>query len=117
MLLNGTALLAGIGDQKKVTTQLRHEFSSFGDINSDVLQRNIAKLDAASTNFWQHGSCFPRYLRAVKSFEYKPKQVKIEAISDSYAIIHLPGIGNVKMHNSRDLKLVKEVRNCTVKAF
>ncbi len=103
------------GIQMKVTTQLRHEFSSFEEINSDVLQRNIAKLDAAYTNFWRHGSCFPRYLRALKSFEYKPKQVKIEAISDSYAIVYLPGIGNVKMHNSRDLSLVKEVRTCTVK--
>lgn len=33
------------GIQMKVTTQLRHERENFGDIDSDVLQRNIAKLD------------------------------------------------------------------------
>ncbi len=103
------------GVQMKVTTQLRHEIPAFGNINSDVLQRNIAKLDAAFTNFWKHGRGYPRYLRALKSFEYKPKQVKIGSIKDSYAIFYLPGIGNVKMHNSRDLKLVKDVRTCTVK--
>jgi putative transposase len=103
------------GIQMKVTTQLRHKFSSFANINSDVLQRNIAKLDAAFTNFWQHGRGFPRYLRALKSFEYKPKQVKITSIKESSATVYLPGIGNIKIHNSRDLKLVKEVRTCTVK--
>ena len=30
-------------------------------------------------------------------------------------VTYLPGIGNVKMHNSRDLSLIKEVRTCTVK--
>ena len=53
------------GIQMKVTTQLRHERKNFGDINSDVLQRNIAKLDTAFANFWKHGKGFPRYLRCL----------------------------------------------------
>jgi putative transposase len=103
------------GIQMKVTTRLRHERESFAEINSDVLQRNIARVDTAFSNFWKHGRGFPRYLRSLNSFEYKPGQVKLGSIKDTYAIVYLPGIGNVKMHNSRDLSLIKEVRTCTVK--
>jgi putative transposase len=59
------------GIQMKVTTQLRYERENFADINSDVLQRNIAKLDTAFANFWKYGRGFPRYLRSLDSFEYK----------------------------------------------
>ena len=103
------------GIQMKVTTQLRSKHQSFGDINSDVLQRNITKLDTGFTNFWKHGRGFPKYLRKLDSFEYKPKQVKLINDADSYATVYLPGIGNVKMFNSRDLTLIKEVRTCTIK--
>ena len=72
------------GIQMKVTTRLRHERESFGAINSDVLQRNIAKLDTAFSNFWKHGRGFPRYLRSLDSFEYKPRQVKLVSIKDTY---------------------------------
>jgi len=103
------------GIQMKVTTQLRHEYQNFGEIDSDVLQRNIANLDTAFSNFWKQGRGFPRYLRQLNSFEYKPGRVKIGSTRDSYAIIYLPGIGNVKMFNSRDLTQIKDVRTCTVK--
>ena len=102
------------GIQMKVTTQLRQQNPYFKDINSDVLQRNIAKLDTAFSNFWKHGRGYPSYQRTLKSFEYKPKQVKIGSTKDNYVIVYLPGIGNVKMHNSRDLATVKSVRTCTV---
>ena len=103
------------GIQMKVTTQLRREYQHFGEINSDVLQRNLAKLDTAFSNFWKQGRGFPRYIRQLNSFEYKPGQVKISSTRDSYAVIYLPGIGNVKMFNSRDLTQIKQVRTCTVK--
>ncbi len=102
------------GVQMKVTTQLRHKWGNFASINSDVLQRNIAKLDTAFTNFWKHGRGFPRYLRVLNSFEYKPGQVTIGSLRETYATIYLPGIGNVKMHNSRDLSLIRGIRTCTV---
>jgi putative transposase len=104
-----------LGIQMKVTTQLRHKYLSFGDINSDVLQRNIAKLDTAFNNFWKHGRGFPKYLPKLDSFEYKPGQVKLINFIDSYATVYLPGIGNVKMFNSRDLSKIQEIRTCTVK--
>ncbi len=103
------------GIQMKVTTQLRHKSPSFCDINSDVLQRNIAKLDTGFTNFWKHGRGFPKYLRKLDSFEYKPGQVKLINFKDSYATVYFPGIGNVKMFNSRNLTLIKEIRTCTIK--
>lgn len=103
------------GIQMKVTTRLRSERQEFAKINADVLQRNIAKLDTAFNNFWKQGRGFPQYLRQLNSFEYKPGQVKIVSIKDSYAVIYLPGIGNVKMFNSRDLAQIKEVRTCTIK--
>ncbi len=103
------------GIQMKVTTQLRHKYRNFGDIDSDVLQRNIAKLDTAFNNFWKQGRGFPKYLRKLDSFEYKPGRVKLVQSQDSYATVYIPGIGNIKIFNSRDLSLIKEIRTCTIK--
>lgn len=47
------------GIQSKRTTQLRHERENFAEIDSCVLQTNLAKLDAAYGNFWKHGRGFP----------------------------------------------------------
>lgn len=103
------------GIQSKVTSQLRQERKNFGDIDSCVLQCNLAKLDTAFTNFFKHGRGFPNYLRILNSYEYKPGRVKLSSIRDTYANAYLPGIGNVKFHNSRDLSLIKEIRTCTIK--
>lgn len=103
------------GIQSKVTSQLRQERKNFGDIDSCVLQRNLANLDTAFTNFFKHGRGFPRYLRVLNSYEYKTGRVKLSSIRKTYATVYLPGIGNVKFHNSRDLNSIKEIRNCTVK--
>ena len=102
------------GIQMKRTTELRHERDNFAAINSDVLQRNIAKLDTAFTNFWSHGRGFPNYLRVLNSFEYKPGQVKIKKSKPNYGIVYLPGIGEVKFHNSRDLSTIKKIKTVTV---
>lgn len=103
------------GIQMKVTTQLRHQRANFGEIDSDVLQRNIAKLDTAFQNFWKQGRGFPRYYRRLDSFEYKPKRVKLGAMGENSATLYLPGLGNVKIHNSRDLSQIQEIRTCVVK--
>jgi putative transposase len=49
------------GIQSKRTTQLRAENQYYQQIDSDVLQRNLAKLDAAFTGFWSHKRGFPAY--------------------------------------------------------
>jgi len=102
------------GIQSKVTSQLRSKWKSYTEIDSCVLQRNLAKLDAAYANFWKHGRGFPQYKRALNSFEYKPDRVKIVSRKDNYAIVYLPGIGNLKMHNSRDLIRIEQIKTCTV---
>ena len=102
------------GIQMTVTTTLRHERQNFARINSDVLQRNIARLDDAFTNFWKHGRGFPRPDRVLDSFEYKPGQIKIFDVTENYATVYLPGIGNVRMHNSRDLTQIQDIRTVTV---
>ena len=102
------------GVQSKVTSQLRQSWKNFAEIDSCVLQRNLAKLDRAFTNFWTHGCGFPNYRRALNSFEYKPQRVSIVSHTRNYAIVYLPGIGNIKMHNSRDLSTIIDIRTCTV---
>ncbi|WP_226588324.1 RNA-guided endonuclease InsQ/TnpB family protein [Microseira wollei] len=103
------------GIQMKVTTRLRHQNPFFARVDSTVLQRNLAKLDTAFNNFWKHGRGFPKYLRRLDSFEYTPGRVKLISSRERYAVVYIPGIGNVKMYNSRDFSLVKDIRTCTVK--
>jgi len=103
------------GIQMKVTTQLRQSKNSFAAIDSNVLQRNIANLDTAYANFWKHHRGFPGFIRRLDSFEYKPGYVKLRHIRKNYATAYLPGIGDVKFHNSRDLSLIQDLRTCTIK--
>ncbi len=103
------------GIQSKVTTQLRSFSPNFKEIDSDVLQRNLANLDTAYSNYWKHGKGFPRFARVLNSFEYKPKRVKLVSFTANYGVAYLPGIGNVKFHNSRDLNIIAQTRTCTIK--
>jgi putative transposase len=89
------------GIQKKVTTELRGKSPYFGEIYSAVLQGNLERLDDAYTNFFKHGRGYPSYVTRLDSFEYKPGQAKIGLTNKNYATVYLPGIGNVKFHNSR----------------
>ncbi|MBR8840724.1 MAG: transposase [Stigonema ocellatum SAG 48.90 = DSM 106950] len=103
------------GIQMKVTSELRQSLDSFATIDSCVLQRNIANLDTAYANFWKQGRGFPQFLRRLDSFEYKPGRVILRHIRKNYATAYLPGIGEVKFHNSRNLSLIQDLRTCTVK--
>lgn len=103
------------GIQSKVTSQLRQHSRNFACIDSCILQTNLAKLDTAFNNFWTHGRGFPKYKKSLNSFEIKTGRVKIRDIRDNYATIYLPSIGEVKIHNSRDLSGIKKVGTCTVK--
>lgn len=55
------------GIQSKKTTQLRQQNKYYSRIDSDVLQRNLAKLDAAYNGFWQHKRGFPTYRTIINS--------------------------------------------------
>lgn len=100
------------GIQSKRTTQLRKENAYFNRINSDVLQRNLAKLDTAYTGFWKHKRGFPAYRRKsnFQSFEYKPGQVKVTGNS-----VYLPGIGQMRFYNSRPFPDNAKLRTVTIK--
>ena len=103
------------GVQMKVTTQLRKTLDNFAAIDSDVLQRNIAKLDTAFTNFFTNGRGYPQFIKRLDSFEYKPGRVLLRDIRKNYATAYLPGIGNIKFHNSRDLSVIQDLRTCTIR--
>ncbi len=104
------------GIQKKVTTELRSKSPYFGEIYSAVLQGNLERLDDAYTNFFKHGRGYPTYVSRLDSFEYKPGQAKIGLTNKNYATVYLPGIGNVKFHNSRkkEFDSVTDIRSITV---
>jgi len=103
------------GIQMKVTTQLRKSLDNFALVDSDVLQRNIANLDTAYSNFFKLGRGDPQFIKRLDSFEYKPGRVLLRHIRKNYATAYLPGIGDVKFHNSRDLSIIQDLRTCTVK--
>lgn len=103
------------GIQMKLTTKLRKSNSWFVDIDSGVLQSNIANLDKSFVNFWKHQKGYPKFKKRLDTFEYKQGRVKIISIRDNYATVYIPGIGEVKMHNSRDLNQIKEIKTCTIK--
>lgn len=98
--------------QSKRTTQLRHQNDWFGRIDSDVLQRNLARLDAAFVGFWQHGRGFPSYSNrsTFNSFEYKPGRVQFDADT-----VYLPGIGRMRYFNSRPFPAAAALRTVTIK--
>ncbi|MBR8833055.1 MAG: transposase [Stigonema ocellatum SAG 48.90 = DSM 106950] len=102
------------GIQMKVTTQLRNSRDNFALINSAVLQTNIARLDTAFSNFYKFARGYPNFIRRLDSFEYKPGHVLLRHIRKNYATAYLPGIGDVKFHNSRDLTLIQDLRTCTI---
>lgn len=110
------------GVQSKRTTELRSGWDNFAAIDSDVLQRNIAKLDAAFIGFWKHERGFPAYRRVAnfKSFEYKPGRCKFSILGVAsgkhrYSRVYLPGIGSMRYFDSRAIPADADIRTVTVK--
>ena len=107
--------------QMKRTTQLRHENVYYSRIDSDVLQRNIARLDTAFQGFWKSGRGFPKYARfaTFKSFEYKPQRCKFEVdrvqgTKHRYSRVYLPLIGWMSYFDSRPIPENAETRTVTI---
>ncbi len=107
------------GIQSKRTTQLRQENAYYARIDSGVLQRNLAKLDAAYSGFWQHKRGFPAYrtLANFNSFEYKPGRVifKSAPAQDKYSHAYLSGIGWMRYFDSRSFPENASPRTVTIK--
>ena len=99
------------GIQSKRTTELRKENEWYSRIDSDVLQRNLAKLDSAFAGFWSHKRGFPAYRKAsnFKTFEYKPGRCKFQNNK-----VYLPALGWMKYFNSRPFPDLADIRTVTV---
>ncbi len=99
------------GIQSKRTTELRKENEWYSRIDSDVLQRNLAKLDAAYVGFWNHKRGFPAYRKAsnFKTFEYKLGRCKFQNNK-----VYLPKLGWMKYFNSRPFPDNADIRTVTV---
>lgn len=84
----------------------------YAGIDSDVLQRNIARLNTAYENFFKHGRGFPKFRNRsnFRSFEYKPGRAKFKSSK-----VYLPGIGWMRFHNSRPIPNGLEIRSITIR--
>jgi putative transposase len=82
-------------------------------IDSDVLQRNIARLDTAYKNFFE-GRGFPKFKNRsnFRSFEYKPGRV---IFNFDKSRVYLPGIGEMKYFNSRSIPDGFNIRTITIR--
>ncbi|MDY6901040.1 MAG: transposase [Cyanobacteriota bacterium] len=103
----------------------------YKQINADVLQMNIRRLNDAFSRFFDGQGGYPRFKNKSKfrSFSYKPKQVKIEnnkvaecdrtrsSLSRTQAgsAVYLPGIGWMRFYLSRPLPIGFEIRTVTIR--
>jgi putative transposase len=83
----------------------------YKSIDSDVLQRNIARLNTAYKNFFD-GRGFPAFKNRsnFRSFEYKPGRVKFEG-----GRVYLPKIGWMRFFNSRLIPTGFAIRSVTIR--
>ena len=84
----------------------------YRDIHSNVLQRNIARLDKAYQNFFEQGRGFPNFRNKsnFRSFEYKPSDVKFKGSK-----VYLPKIGWLKFFKSRSFPEGFKIRSVTIR--
>ena len=84
----------------------------YKQINADVLQMNLRRLNDAFSRFFDGQGGYPRFKSRSKfrSFSYKPKQVKIENNK-----VYLPGIGWMRFYLSRPLPIGFEIRTVTIR--
>ncbi len=84
----------------------------YKQINADVLQMNIRRLNDAFSRFFDGQGKYPRFKGRSKfrSFSYKPKQVKIDKNK-----VYLPGIGWMGFYLSRPLPIGFEIRTVTIR--
>jgi putative transposase len=83
----------------------------YKSIDSDVLQRNIARLNTAYKNFFD-GRGFPAFKNRsnFRSFEYKPGRVKFKGSK-----VYLPKIGWMRFFNSRPIPDGFAIRSVTIR--
>ena len=84
----------------------------YKQINADVLQMNLRRLNDAFNRFFARQGKYPKFKTKSKfrSFSYKPKQVKIRGNR-----VYLPGLGWMGFYLSRPLPIGFEIRTVTLR--
>lgn len=87
--------------QCKALTQARKNSSQLGQVQSQVLQQTLRRLEKAFVSMWEQGHGFPRYKKvgAMRSLVFP--QLGVKAIGNS--TVKLPVIGTVKFRKSRPI--------------
>ncbi|MFB2970566.1 RNA-guided endonuclease InsQ/TnpB family protein [Aerosakkonema sp. BLCC-F183] len=97
--------------QDAALVELKASRPWYKSIDSDVLQRNIARLNTAYQNFFD-GRGFPVFKNRsnFRSFEYKPGRVKFQGNK-----VYLPKIGLMRFLNSRPIPDSFTVKSVTIR--
>ncbi|MGB3204553.1 MAG: transposase [Crinalium sp.] len=97
--------------QDAALTELKKARPWYSTIESTVLQSNVARLNTAYQNFFD-GRGFPKFKNRsnFRSFEYKPKRVKIDGSK-----VYLPSIGWMRFFNSRPIPSIFEIKSVTIR--
>ena len=84
----------------------------YKQVNADVLQTNLRRLNAAYSKFFDRQGGYPKFKTRSKfrSFSYKPGQVKIKNNK-----AYLPGIGWMRFYLSRPLPAGFDIRTVTIR--
>jgi putative transposase len=105
--------------QDAALTELKQARPWYKSIESTVLQSNIARLNTAYQNFFVGVACpkglgrgFPKFKNRsnFRSFEYKPKRVKIDGFK-----VYLPSIGWMRFYNSRPIPEGFVIKTVTIR--
>lgn len=98
--------------QDAYLTEMKLARPWYQKVNSDVLQMNVRRLNAAYSKFFDGSGKYPKFKRRsnFRSFSYKPKQVKIKENK-----VYLPGIGWMRFFLSRPLPGGFSIRTVTIR--
>src|ERR687886_1569520 len=97
--------------QCKALTAHRKTNANLIQVQSQVLQQTLKRLEQAFVSMWEQGHGFPRFKKAGTMRSFVFPQVAIDAVKDS--TIRLPVIGWVKFRQSRQIPdgaALKQVR-------
>jgi putative transposase len=84
----------------------------YQQINAEVLQMNVRRLNAAYSRFFDGLGKYPKFKSrsTFRSFSYRPNQVKVKGNK-----VYLPGIGWMKFYLSRPIPEGFSIRTVTIR--
>jgi putative transposase len=97
--------------QCKSLTQAKKKIPELANVQSQVLQQTLKRLETAFVSMWERGHGFPRFKKSGKMRSFLFPQLGENVLSQNK--IKLPKIGDVRFRKSRDIPngaLVKQAR-------